>query len=182
MDRTKSALDRSGGDGSTQSTRGDSMPDPASIFGADMRSRDSLTGLCGWHAFHECIRSAAILATENGRPLSLLILSVEQLEDLADSDSAWQDALRRIAELLADIDQHGSCAARQGAAQFALVLPDATLADATSLADDIHGRLLPGLLDYAAAADGSLKIGTAQYDPQEPLGHFIQRAIDASTS
>ena len=179
MDRTKSALDRNRAD---ESTHGDLTPDSASISRPDGRSCDSLTGLCDWHAFHDCIRNAAISATENGRPLSLLILSVEQLEDLTESDAAWQGALRRIADLLADTDQHGSCAARQGAANFALVLPDTTLADATSLADHIHGRLLPGLIEYAAAADESLKIGTAQYDPQEPLGHFIQRAIDASTS
>ena len=181
MDRTKSALDRDLAR-EAASTRSDLTPSPDSMSGMAERSRDSLTGLGDWHAFHDTIRSAAILATENSRPLSLLILSVEQLKDVTDNDAAWQAVLQRIAELLADADQHGDCAARQGSAHFALILPDATLTDATLLADHIRGRLLPQILEYAAGADDSLKIGTAQYDPQEPLGHFIQRATDASTS
>lgn len=156
---------------------GSTLPDEAPSIGSPGDRADV------WKAVHRALRHLAIKATEAGAPLSLVTLRIDQPDRLTDA------AGRRLREVLgeaaravhADTDPDG-LPWIYGADRFVFILPDTGLAGAHHKVAELRARvahLCRVAQESPAQASLAVSIGAAEYTPQESLGHFIQRSIDA---
>jgi diguanylate cyclase (GGDEF)-like protein len=145
-------------------------------------SRDPLTGVSSWKAFHTALRAAAMEATHDQRPLALLILDLDRFVAVNDrvGPTVGDRLLKGVADLLCETCPAPAAAARYGDDQFIVILPAMRVADAVVIGDRLRVALASRDLGAGAPTDGmTASIGVALYRDGEPLCHFVQRAADA---
>jgi diguanylate cyclase (GGDEF)-like protein/PAS domain S-box-containing protein len=106
-------------------------------------SSDSLTGLANHRCLFEALHAEICRSKRTEREFSLLLLDLDELKDINDryGHQAGDQALCRLARVLADCCRSIDTAARQGGDEFALVLPETGAAAATLVAQRICDRL-----------------------------------------
>jgi diguanylate cyclase (GGDEF)-like protein len=102
--------------------------------------KDFLTSLPNRKAFDEQIRLEEERARRYGRPLSLLMVDVDNFKAVNDSlGHEWGDnVLRLVAHTLATTLRQTDFAARYGGEEFAVILPETEVPDALRIADRIR--------------------------------------------
>jgi len=136
-----------------------------------------------WRGFHSELQRAAVVATQTGTPLSLLMLELVgsgRSEERRGGELAAApiNALARLVEAAVG---EGGYLARYAAERLAIILIDSDLDDALGRAEGIARRLSasrPGTTGKAAP-EASPAIGIAQFRDDESLGHLIQRTAEA---
>jgi diguanylate cyclase (GGDEF)-like protein len=110
---------------------------------AEQAVTDELTGLSNPRRFRELIRKEAGRASRFGRPLSLLMIDLDDFKRVNDEHGHPQgdDVLRAIAEVLRNEARDVDEPARYGGEEFALALPETEAEGALQVAERIRARI-----------------------------------------
>jgi diguanylate cyclase (GGDEF)-like protein len=102
--------------------------------------KDFLTSLANRKAFDEQIRLEEERARRYGRPLSLLMIDIDNFKAVNDSlGHGWgDDVLRVVARTIATATRQSDFAARYGGEEFAVILPETEVDDALRVGDRIR--------------------------------------------
>ncbi|MEX2194973.1 MAG: diguanylate cyclase [Thermoleophilaceae bacterium] len=102
--------------------------------------RDPLTGLYNRRYFFEALEKEVHRARRYGSHASLVIFDVDDFKQINDTlgHSAGDEALRKIAEIMAELIREVDSVARIGGEEFALLLPQAQQLDALLVAERVR--------------------------------------------
>lgn len=146
---------------------------------AHLAAYDDLTGLPNRRSLLERGRAEVSRAVRTGRPLSVAVVDLDRLKLMNDSHghAAGDEALRRVARACHASFREVDLAARVGGDEFAVLLPDSTLAQAKAALE----RLLDALRIEELSIDGDLipltaSIGVAALEPGETIDEVYTRA------
>jgi diguanylate cyclase (GGDEF)-like protein len=122
---------------------------------AQQAREDQLTGLANRRAFDEALAREFARAQRSGRPLCLALLDVDHFKRVNDdySHAAGDELLKALAVIMRRHSRAVDLVARWGGEEFALLLPETSLADAvaicqrlrTEIAEFDAGPIAPGL-------------------------------------
>jgi diguanylate cyclase (GGDEF)-like protein len=142
---------------------------------------DALTGLCNRRAFYEQGETLLRQARRYGKPLSLIMLDLDHFKSVNDSlgHAAGDATLQAVAQAIQETPRETDVAGRLGGEEFALLLPETSLADASRLAERLRARIA----DKLRVSHDSTEIritasfGVAEFDTTtETLDVLIARA------
>ncbi|MGO9271423.1 MAG: GGDEF domain-containing protein [Terriglobia bacterium] len=122
---------------------------------------DPLTGLANFRRLFEVLNAEIDRSKRTEREFSLLLLDLDGLKEINDrfGHLAGNRALGRLSQILADVCRSLDTAARQGGDEFALVLPEASAAEAKLVAQ----RICDFLAKDADKPTLSVSIGIASF-------------------
>lgn len=116
----------------------------------ELAEKDGLTGLANRRRFDEALELEFRRAEREARPLSLLLIDIDNFKALNDTHGhpAGDRVLRRLAGLMAGFAQRaGDVAARYGGEEFALLLPHTGSIQAEATAEQLRAAVAaPGTL------------------------------------
>src|SRR2546422_353861 len=104
---------------------------------------DPLTGLYNQRMFEERLRHEFERAKRYGRPLSLMMIDIDDFKQVNDQyGHHWGDAvLREIARILKEKTRKSDILVRYGGDEFTLMLPEASIAVALQTADKLRTEI-----------------------------------------
>jgi len=125
---------------------------------------DSLTGLANHRRLFDVLQSEISRSQRTGREFALLLLDLDGLKDINDKFGhlAGNRALCRLAQILKDCCRTTDTAARHGGDEFAVVLPETSVASASL----ITRRVCELLAKDAEEPPLAVSVGMATY-PRE---------------
>ena len=140
-----------------------------------LAERDGLTGALNHRTFHERLRTEAARARTD-RPLSLLLVDVDESKTVNDTlgHLAGDAVLRLVGESLAGLTRSEDVAGRVGGDEFAPLLPDTDLSEATVIAE----RLVTHVRTAAAPYAVTVSVGAATVTWTDPVG--LRAAADTA--
>jgi diguanylate cyclase (GGDEF)-like protein len=122
---------------------------------------DGLTGLNNRRTFEERAEQAWLVMQRDGRPLSMLLIDVDNFKGFNDlyGHSAGDDALMAVARCI-DVNARrpGDVAARYGGEEFAVLLPDTDARGAAQIAEQIRAAVQALQMRHVASAHHVLTI------------------------
>ena len=128
-----------------------------------LAATDPLTGLLNRRAFENKITADFSGALRKQSALSVLVLDIDNFKNRNDrfGHAAGDEALRHVGEVLQKVIRAGDSAARIGGEEFAILLPETTAEQASTLAERVQA-----LLGYGGAGFPSItaSIGIACLD------------------
>jgi diguanylate cyclase (GGDEF)-like protein len=143
---------------------------------ADM---DALTGLHNRRYFHETLLREVARANRYERELALMVLDLDDFKSINDriGHLAGDAVLAEAAERLRDVVRSADVACRVGGDEFAIILPESTVADAEGL----YRRLQATMAKRPVGQAGRLAIsaGIAELRPDDDAVAFFERADEA---
>src|SRR5437867_2160351 len=106
-------------------------------------AEDPLTGLYNQRMFEERLRHEFERAKRYGRPLSLMMIDIDDFKQVNDQyGHHWGDAvLREIARILKEKTRKSDILVRYGGDEFTLMLPEASIAVALQTADKLRTEI-----------------------------------------
>jgi diguanylate cyclase (GGDEF)-like protein len=109
----------------------------------ELSRHDPLTGLLNRRAFDAALAQAFSVAKRYSRPLSLLMLDLDNFKSYNDSfgHPAGDELLHRLADLLGGHPRETDVVARIGGEEFAILVPETELAGAQALAERIRAEV-----------------------------------------
>ena len=130
---------------------------------------DDLTGLVNRRSWYEQLERSLALARRWNRPLSVIVLDVNELKRTNDvhGHAAGDRLLRTIASHWTNALRQGDVLGRLGGDEFGVVVHDAD-AGAAAQAVERLAAVLPGWLSASA--------GSATWDGEEPASELVSRA------
>ena len=149
---------------------------------------DPLTHLPNHSHFQEQLRKEAKRSDRVHRPLSLMLLDLDDFKQLNDSygHTAGDAVLNRVPEVLGNVLRDTDFVARYGGASFGLLAPETDLKGALSLAEKL--RLGVSLAEFAVQESNeplrlTVSIGVAEYrgDTQEAF-ESAEKALEEAKS
>jgi len=110
-------------------------------------AEDPLTGLYNQRMFEERLRHEFERAKRYGRPLSLMMIDIDDFKQVNDQyGHHWGDAvLREIARILKEKTRKSDILVRYGGDEFTLMLPEASIAVALQTADKLRTEIKAAL-------------------------------------
>jgi diguanylate cyclase (GGDEF)-like protein len=143
---------------------------------ADM---DALTGLHNRRYFHETLSREVARANRYERELALMVLDLDDFKSINDriGHLAGDGVLAEAAERLRDVVRSADVACRVGGDEFAIILPESTVADA----DGLYRRLQSAMAKRPVGQAGRLAVsaGIAELRPDDDAVTFFERADEA---
>ena len=115
----------------------------ANVRLAEAAQTDGLTGLRNHRAFKERLDEEVARSGRNGQPLSLIILDVDEFKSYNDAfgHPEGDEALRRVAGVLAAVARTTDLVARYGGEEFAVLLPEADVQAAVQVAERLRAAI-----------------------------------------
>jgi diguanylate cyclase (GGDEF)-like protein len=140
---------------------------------------DALTGLHNRRYFHETLQREVARARRYSRRLALIVFDLDDFKAINDrvghlaGDAVLADASDRIRSVVRSAD----IACRVGGDEFAVIMPESTLADA----EQLYRRVLEAISSRPIGGTGKLQIsaGIAELRSDEDATRFFQRGDDA---
>ena len=140
---------------------------------------DALTSLHNRRYFHETLGREVARARRYDRHLALIVLDLDDFKEVNDrvghlaGDAALADAAERVREVVRTAD----VACRVGGDEFAVILPESTLADA----DQLYRRIQAAVSARPIAQVGQLDLsaGVAELRADDDATALFQRADEA---
>ncbi len=110
-----------------------------------LSARDKLTGLLNRDIFDDLLHDATLRARRYGRPLSILMLDVDEFKHFNDTwgHAAGDEALKAVAAAIKQSVRQGEIVARYGGDEFVVLLPETRPDTAVSRGDKIRLRVPP---------------------------------------
>lgn len=145
-------------------------------------SKDALTGLTNRKRFDLRLNEEILQVTQNGRPLSLLVLDVDHFKKFNDKYGhlAGDAVLRFVSSCIQSNIKGRDVAARFGGEEFTVILIDTEIADATQLADQIRAMINSKELIRKSSGENlgfiSVSVGVAEYHPDDSAESLFGRA------
>jgi diguanylate cyclase (GGDEF)-like protein len=136
---------------------------------------DSLTGIYNRHSFNENLTDSVRRVREHGRPLSVLLIDVDDFKACNDTyghlvgDQILQFIARTLSANLRKLD----VLARYGGDEFVVLLPETDLTRAQLVADRLE--MAVALKKYSGHTLG-ISVGAAQYHPDLTPEAFLESA------
>jgi diguanylate cyclase len=152
---------------------------------ADIRSEaltDPLTGLANRRAFSEQLTDGMAEATEAKKPLCLLMLDIDHFKTFNDTygHQLGDEVIRLVAGCMSAKTKGDDTAARYGGEEFAIVLPETSLDDAATVADQIRvvvsGQRIVRKASRQTLGSVTLSVGVAQFRPGDSEEDLVGRA------
>ncbi len=130
---------------------------------ANQAAHDPLTGLLNQRSLTIRLEQAYATAERYGRPLSYLMLDLDQFKQINDTfgHEGGDQALQRVAQAILQAMRKSDVAARYGGDEFAILLPDTDAYGAFVEAERIRRAVERIRLDPPQAL--SVSVGTATY-------------------
>jgi diguanylate cyclase (GGDEF)-like protein len=140
---------------------------------------DALTGLHNRRYFHETLARETARAQRYNRRLALIVFDLDEFKAINDriGHLAGDSVLADVAERVRDVVRHVDIACRVGGDEFAVVLPESTLAEAEQLYRRIQSAVSSRPISHAGQL--LLSAGIAELRAQDDPVAFFQRADDA---
>jgi diguanylate cyclase (GGDEF)-like protein len=140
---------------------------------------DALTGLHNRRFFHETLEREAARAHRYDRDLALVVLDVDDFKAINDriGHLAGDGVLASVAGRLREAVRSADVACRVGGDEFAIILPESSLAEA----DQLYRRVQEAMAAAPVGPAGTLSLsaGIAQLQKADGAAAFFQRADDA---
>jgi len=140
---------------------------------------DALTGLHNRRFFHETLGREVARAQRYDRQLALIVLDLDDFKAINDriGHLAGDAVIAESAERVRDVVRSADIACRVGGDEFAVILPESTLADA----DQLYRRLQTALSARPVGQAGRLSFsaGVAELKPEDNPTAFFERADEA---
>lgn len=146
---------------------------------------DALTGLANRKRLDIELRRAAMLAMEEGTPLSFALVDIDHFKRFNDTygHQVGDQVLRLLGATLKSSVRADDLPARYGGEEFAIVLPQTDLEGAKTLVEDIRRKIsVKNLINRQTKKDMgkiTVSVGIAQFSYGERLGVLIKRADQA---
>jgi len=143
---------------------------------------DELTGIRNRKAFEIELQESIERCIETGEPLSLMLCDIDHFKNFNDTwgHQTGDQVLRLVANCVSENVKGRDTAARFGGEEFVVILPQTSLADAMSLAEQIRMKVESKKLVKKSTGDIlgaiTISIGVAQYNPSENAAEFVRRA------
>jgi diguanylate cyclase (GGDEF)-like protein len=140
---------------------------------------DALTGLHNRRYFHETLAREVARAQRYRRTLALLVLDLDDFKSVNDriGHLAGDAALAEVAGRLRTTARSADVACRIGGDEFALVLPEATRAEAELLAQRLDQAVRGRPVGHAGTI--GLSVGIAELGPSDGAVELFERADGA---
>src|SRR3954464_6843461 len=140
---------------------------------------DALTGLHNRRYFHETLAREVARATRYDRKLALIVLDLDDFKAINDriGHLAGDAVIGESAERVRDVVRSADIACRVGGDEFAVILPESTLADADQLYRRLQGALSARPIGQAGRL--SFSAGVAELKPEDDPTAFFERADEA---
>jgi diguanylate cyclase (GGDEF)-like protein len=139
---------------------------------------DALTGLHNYRFFHETLAREVSRAQRYNRSLSLVVFDIDDFKAVNDrighlaGDTVLAEAAQRVRSVVRSAD----IACRVGGDEFAVILPESTIADAEAL----YRRLQGAMAGWRGEAEHlHLSAGIAEFEPDDDAVSFFKRADEA---
>ena len=143
---------------------------------------DGLTGIANRKHFDLVLGSETTVAADSGDSLCLLLTDIDHFKNFNDTygHRVGDEVLKVVARTLKDGIKGRDTPARYGGEEFAVILPQTSLEDAVTVADQIRVTLASRNLQNRKTGDSygkvTLSIGVARYRPGESPDELIERA------
>ena len=143
---------------------------------------DPLTGICNRKAFDSELADAIAQARSDNEPLSLFMCDIDHFKTFNDTwgHQTGDQVLRLVAQCLSENVKGRDTAARYGGEEFVVIVRQAPLKAAMSLADQIRARVEAKWLVKRSTGDTlgrlTISIGVAQLDERDGPADILQRA------
>jgi diguanylate cyclase len=143
---------------------------------------DALTSLGNRKHFDERLKEAAQAAGETGRPLCVIMADVDRFKAFNDlwGHQTGDQVLRLVAACFSDNVKGRDTAARYGGEEFAVILPETTITDACTLAEqlrrNVQGRKIVKRSTGETLGAITVSLGVAQMRPGEDIQDLLRRA------
>jgi diguanylate cyclase (GGDEF)-like protein len=149
---------------------------------------DALTGIPNRRRFDQKLTEEWARAIRHGRPLSLLMIDIDQFKPYNDhyGHGAGDECLRRVAQALVQApNRPNDLVARYGGEEFAVILPDTEAKGAEEFALRLLAAVRALKLEHAysdVAAHVTLSIGGATQCPNNPKAdaEVLKQSADAA--
>ena len=140
---------------------------------------DALTNLHNRRYFHETLAREVARAHRYDRHLALIVFDLDDFKVVNDriGHLAGDAVLAEAAERVRDVVRSADIACRVGGDEFAVILPESSIADA----DQLYRRIEAAVSARPVAQAGKLLLsaGVAELRPEDDAVSFFQRADDA---
>ena len=140
---------------------------------------DALTGLHNRRYFHETLSREVARAHRYDRQLGLIVLDLDDFKAINDriGHLAGDAVIAESAERVRDVVRSADIACRVGGDEFAVILPESTLADA----DQLYRRLQAAVSARPIGQAGRLSFsaGVAELKAEDDPTAFFERADEA---
>jgi diguanylate cyclase (GGDEF)-like protein len=140
---------------------------------------DALTGLHNRRYFHETLSREVARAQRYGRRLALIVLDLDDFKAINDriGHLAGDAVIAESAERVRDVVRSADIACRVGGDEFAVIMPESTLADA----DQLYRRLQAAVSARPVGRAGRLSFsaGVAELVPDDEPTAFFERSDEA---
>jgi diguanylate cyclase (GGDEF)-like protein len=144
---------------------------------------DGLTKLHNSRSFYSQLEVEVDRFNRYKHPLSLLLLDIDHFKQYNDNFGHLEGdkVLVKISQLIKSCLRKLDTAYRYGGEEFTVILPETSCEEAELVAERIRTTILTEKFKPRNAKELSItiSIGTTQYDAQEQLSTFIQRADKA---
>lgn len=143
---------------------------------------DQLTGLANRKCFDDRLREAIEGATAEGTPLSLLIGDIDFFKKFNDTwgHQTGDQVLKLVAHCFKEQVKGRDTAARYGGEEFVVILPQTSLANAKTLAEQIRGAVQSKKVMKRSTGETlgtiTVSIGAAQFAPGDTSETILHRA------
>jgi diguanylate cyclase (GGDEF)-like protein len=143
---------------------------------ADM---DALTGLHNRRYFHETLSREVARAARYNRELALIVLDLDDFKAINDriGHLAGDGVLAEAAERLRDVVRSADVACRVGGDEFAIILPESTIADAEGLYRRLQATMAKRPVGHAIRLE--ISAGVAELRAEDDAVAFFERADEA---
>ena len=140
---------------------------------------DALTGLHNRRYFHETLAREVARAHRYDRRLALVVFDIDDFKAINDrvGHLAGDAVLGELAERVQSVVRSADIACRVGGDEFAVILPESTLADA----EQLFRRLQFAVAARPTASADRLRLsaGIGELKPEDDAVSFFERADDA---
>jgi diguanylate cyclase (GGDEF)-like protein len=140
---------------------------------------DALTGLHNRRFFHETLARECARAHRYERSLSLIVFDLDDFKDVNDriGHLAGDAVLAEAAERVRSVVRTADIACRVGGDEFAVILPESSIADA----DQLYRRIQNAISSRPLGQGGKLFLsaGVAELRAEDDPASLFQRADDA---
>jgi diguanylate cyclase (GGDEF)-like protein len=143
---------------------------------------DALTGLGNHRAFQEELVRQLEAAARYRYPVSLLLIDVDDLKKVNDQHghSGGDELLATVGRIITAIQRRSDRAFRIGGDEFAVLLPQTEIPEATNLARRILASALGGGDPGQPIPPFSLSVGVSSFPSPSKEGHELYRHADTA--
>jgi diguanylate cyclase (GGDEF)-like protein len=140
---------------------------------------DALTGLHNRRFFHETLAREVARAHRYDRQLALVVLDLDDFKEVNDriGHLAGDGVLAEASERVRDVVRTADIACRVGGDEFAVVIPESGLDEATQLVARIQSTVSGRPIGQAGRL--YLSAGVAELRPEDDASAFFERADEA---